>query len=73
MSDPDEITLLRVHPRPSEPVTLTIPTDTLAAITEVAEKRDMSPTALMKLYIGHGLRQDLAATFRVDLTSPPTS
>ena len=60
MSDPDEITLLRLHPRPSEAVALTIPTGTLAAIREVAETRDMSPEALMKLYIGHGLRQDLA-------------
>jgi hypothetical protein len=60
MNDPEEITLLRVHPRPSEPVTLSIPPDTLGMIREVAETRDMSPEALMKLYIGHGLRQDWA-------------
>jgi hypothetical protein len=60
MSDPDEITLLQVHPQPSEPVTLAIPSDTLSMIREVAEKRDMSPEALMKLYIGYGLRQDWA-------------
>jgi hypothetical protein len=63
MSNPDEITILRVHPRPSEPVTLSIPTDTLGTIREVAETRDMSPEALMKLYIGHGLRQDTARLF----------
>jgi hypothetical protein len=63
MVDPDEITLLRLHPRPSEAVALTIPTDTLAVIREVADTRDMSPEALMKLYIGHGLRQDTARLF----------
>jgi hypothetical protein len=63
MSDPDEITLLRVHPRPTETVPLAIPTDTLATIRGVAETRDMSPEALMKLYIGHGLRQDTARLF----------
>jgi hypothetical protein len=60
MSNPDEITLLRVHPRPSEEVILSIPKTALASIRQVAETRDMSPEALMKLYIGHGLRQDLA-------------
>ena len=63
MSTPDEITLLRVHPRPSRPVTLSIPLDTLEMIQEVAESRDMSPEALMKLYIGHGLRQDTARLY----------
>jgi hypothetical protein len=63
MSDPDEITVLRVHPRPSDAVTLTIPTDTLTVIRDVAATRDMSPEALMKLYIGHGLRQDTARLF----------
>ena len=63
MSNPDEITVLRAHPRPSEPVTLSIPIDTLGTIREVAETRDMSPEALMKLYIGHGLRQNTARLF----------
>jgi hypothetical protein len=63
MSSPDEITVLRVHPRPSEPVTLSIPIDTLGTIRDIAETRDMSPEALMKFYIGHGLRQDTARLF----------
>jgi hypothetical protein len=63
MSDADEITLLRLHPRPTETVPLLIPIDTLATIKEVAETRDMSPEALMRLYIGHGLRQDTARLF----------
>ncbi|MFL5541094.1 MAG: hypothetical protein ACJ8J0_19045 [Longimicrobiaceae bacterium] len=63
MSDPDEITLLRVHPRPSEDVTVAIPVDTLATLREVAETRDMSLEALLRFYIGQGLRQDTARLF----------
>ena len=63
MSEPDEITLLRLHPRPTEIVPLVIPTGTLATITQVAETRDMSPEALIRLYIGQGLRQDTARLF----------
>jgi hypothetical protein len=63
MSDSDEISVVRVHARESESVTLSIPTAALAKIREVAETRDMSPEALMKLYIGHGLRQDTARLF----------
>jgi hypothetical protein len=59
MSDDDPV-VLRVHLREAQSVTLSIPTKVLTAIDEVAESRDMSPEALMKLYIGHGLRQDLA-------------
>lgn len=63
MSNPDEITILRVHPRPSEEVILSIPQTALASIREVAETRDMSPEALMRFYIGQGLRQDVARLF----------
>jgi hypothetical protein len=70
MSDPEEITLLRVHPRPSEDVTVAIPIDTLATLREVAETRDMSLVALMRLYIGYGLRQDLARFAQDDASRP---
>ncbi|HEV2147762.1 MAG TPA: hypothetical protein VGR37_10200 [Longimicrobiaceae bacterium] len=63
MSKPDEPTELHLRPRPTEPVTLSIPSDTLAAIREVAATRDMTPEALMKLYIGSGLRQDGSRLF----------
>lgn len=59
MSD-DDITILSVRPRPSEIVELAIPSDTLGAIRMVAAERDMQPEALLKLYIGNGLRADLA-------------
>ena len=39
------------------------PVKALASIREVAAERDMSPEALMKLYIGQGLRQDIARRF----------
>ncbi|HKP76441.1 MAG TPA: hypothetical protein VJT67_13015 [Longimicrobiaceae bacterium] len=35
----------------------------MATIRDVAETRDMSPEALMRLYIGQGLRQDKARLF----------
>lgn len=45
---------LHLRPRSTETVALSIPTEALTAIREVAETRDMSPEALMKLYIGRG-------------------
>jgi hypothetical protein len=63
MSNSDEITLLRLHPRPTETVALVVPTKTLETIKQVAETRDMSPEALMRFYIGQGLRQDTARLF----------
>lgn len=44
-------------------VSLNIPTDTLASLTEVADNKDMSVEALLKLYIGQGLRQDISKLF----------
>jgi hypothetical protein len=63
MSNPDEPGTLRLRPRPSEGVTLSIPTDTLDLVRRVAETRDMSPDALLKFYVGQGLRQDAARLF----------
>ena len=63
MSTSDEPTELRLRPRTAEDVTLSIPVDTLAAIREVAGTRDMTVEALMKLYIGSGLRQDASRLF----------
>jgi hypothetical protein len=54
---------LKLRPRDSEEIALRIPVDTLASLDRVATQRDMSREALMKLYIGHGLRQDLAQFF----------
>lgn len=54
---------LRLHPRPATTMSIRIPTDTLASLEKVAASRDTSVEALTKLYIGHGLRQDLAKLF----------
>jgi hypothetical protein len=37
-----------------------IPADTMEAVRREAARRDMSPEALLKLYIGLGLRQDVS-------------
>ncbi|MCC5629203.1 hypothetical protein LC613_14430 [Nostoc sphaeroides CHAB 2801] len=51
---------LHLRPRTTETVSIKIPTDTLRSLEKVAASRDISPEALLKLYIGQGLRQDLA-------------
>lgn len=63
MNRSDEPTDLHLRPRPAENVPLSIPSDTLAVLRRVAAIRDMSPEALLKLYIGNGLRQDSARHF----------
>jgi hypothetical protein len=64
MNSSDEPIRLQVHPRSSEPVTLSIPLSTLAQIRRIAEERDMTVEALLKLYIGQGLRQDISISSR---------
>jgi hypothetical protein len=54
---------LLLRKRPAEPVTIEIPQDTLQSLMYVARRRDMSMQALLKFYIGHGLRQDLSRFF----------
>lgn len=50
---------LEIKERPSKMVSLRIPLDTLQQLKEVAAAKDLS---LLKLYIGEGLRKDLAVT-----------
>jgi hypothetical protein len=63
MRKPEPEDRLRLRPREAEPVILDIPNDTLAALKKIAAKRDMSYQALLKFYIGQGLRQDIAQGF----------
>ncbi|MBE5228180.1 MAG: hypothetical protein ACKPGT_06575 [Microcystis sp.] len=63
MNKPEDEYSLKLHPRLEETISLDIPKDTLAAIKKVAANRDMSYEALLKLYIGQGLRQDLTKIF----------
>ena len=63
MNKPDDSAGLTLRPRPAEQVVLSVPSDALASIREVAASRDMSPESLMQLYIGQGLRRDVARRF----------
>ncbi len=54
---------LTIQPRPMETVMLKVPVDTLEALERIADSRDMSVEALLKHYVGQGLRQDLAKRF----------
>jgi hypothetical protein len=59
MNSPDEPLELKLKPRPAKAVTVSIPTDTLKDLQQVAETRDMSVEGLIKFYLGQGLRADL--------------
>jgi hypothetical protein len=63
MSDSDDFTIIRMHPRPTSVIELPVPTDTLDLLHEMAGDRDMSLEGLLRFYIGNGLRQDLARRF----------
>lgn len=63
MKKPEEELTLQLHPRATETVSIKIPTNALESLKKVASIRDMSPEALLKLYIGQGLRQDNAKLF----------
>jgi len=57
----NKTTVLKLHIRPRETDTVSIemPRDTLESLKKVAASRDMSYQALVKFYVGHGLRQDV--------------
>lgn len=63
MSQPEFPTELHFRPRATTTVPLNIPSDTLEELQQVAANRDMSVEALLKLYIGQGLRHDNAQRF----------
>ena len=63
MKKPDAEREFFIRPRATEMMFIQIPTDTLASLRRVAAARDMSDEALLRLYIGQGLRQDLSRLF----------
>ena len=63
MKKPNEEVTLQIRPRPTEAVSINIPIDTMQTLTKVAANRNMSVQALLKLYIGQGLRQDTAQLY----------
>lgn len=54
---------LRFRPHATEKAPFEIPKDALDSLKKVAAIRDMSFQALLKFYIGQGLRQDLSRVF----------
>jgi hypothetical protein len=62
MSNNEEMKL-QVRPRVTEVLSIKIPKDTLKSLEEVAVNKDMSIEALLKFYIGQGLREDIAKLF----------
>ncbi|MCC5638765.1 hypothetical protein LC593_23620 [Nostoc sp. CHAB 5844] len=63
MNNSEEEFTLQLRPRPHETVSLEIPKNTLESLKKIADSRDMSCEALLKFYIGQGLRQDVAKLF----------
>lgn len=61
--DPVDDIELKFYPRETDTVSIEIPVDALADLKKVAAQRDMSHQALLKLYVGQGLRRDLAQYF----------
>ena len=47
---------LQIKPRATEAILLQIPVDAMRSLEDVAASRDMSIDALLKFYIGNGLR-----------------
>jgi hypothetical protein len=60
MNKADEEFQLKIHPRPTETVSINIPVDALESLKQIALSREMSWEGLIRFYIGQGLRQDIA-------------
>jgi len=59
----NKVKIMDIRPRPTEDMTVSIPADTLESLRRVAASREMTLNALIKFYLGQGLRQDLARLF----------
>jgi hypothetical protein len=55
-----ELVEVNWRPREMELVPMNLPKTVIASLEKVAESRDMSIDALLKLYIGQSLRRDLS-------------
>ena len=63
MKQREEALKLHIRPRDTDTVSIEIPQDTLESLRKVAASRDMSYQALVKFYVGQGLRQDVSKLF----------
>lgn len=59
---------LKFYPRETKVVSLKLSADVIDVLRKKAEERDMSFEALLKFYIGQGLRQDLSKEEAKNLT-----
>jgi len=66
-------TNLRLKPRQTESVSIEIPLETMESLRRAATHRDMSESALLKVYIGSGLRQDLSSQYATRLKEKTAS
>jgi hypothetical protein len=60
MDDPDDFVVRRLRPRPTRSVSIAMPTDVIDTLRELAAERDMSLQALVRLYVGQGMRVDIS-------------
>lgn len=63
MNNPEENLKLHLRPRVTEAVSIQVPVDVLESLRKAADNREMPLEALLRLYIGRGLRQDLTKLF----------
>lgn len=54
---------LKFKKRETESVNISIPTEVIDSLKRIATQKDMSEEALLKFYIGQGLRQDLSKLY----------
>ncbi|HAN73678.1 MAG TPA: hypothetical protein DCQ51_18285 [Planktothrix sp. UBA8407] len=73
MNNPEAEIKLQLRPRITETVSIEVPIDTLESLTKIATIRDMSVEALLKFYIGQGLRTDLTKAFSERLLDTTTT
>jgi len=59
---------LKPYTEEKEEVTINIPKLTFEALEKIAERRDLPLKALLKFYIGQGMRQDLSEEEAKELT-----
>ena len=51
---------LKPYPEEKEEITISIPKLTFEALEKIAKRRDLPLKAIVKFYIGQGMRQDLS-------------
>lgn len=59
---------LKPYAEEKEEITISIPKLTLEALEKIAKKKDLPLKAIIKFYIGQGMRQDLSEEEAKELT-----